>query len=107
VTEERAGRWLQSTVIPALTGMEVPAMSNHPTATSKGAWRILVLDPSHDDPMWVVATVVELADVRPASPADTAPGELTTRWVASRAGLARVELTQLRHATVWLVGEES
>jgi hypothetical protein len=68
VTEERAGRWLQSTVIPALTGTEVPAMSNHPTATSKGAWRILVLDPSHDDPMWVVATVVELADVRPASP---------------------------------------
>jgi hypothetical protein len=74
----------------------------HPT-TNKRAWRLLVLDPSHDDPMWVVATVVELADVRPASPADTALGELTTRWVASRAGLARVELTKLAHASVWRV----
>jgi hypothetical protein len=65
----------------------------------------LILDPSPDDPKWVVGTVVELADVRPASLADETPGELTARWVAGRAGLPAVALAPLTRARVWLVDE--
>ena len=31
-----------------------------------GPWRMLVLDPAGDDPHWLIVTVTDSADVRPA-----------------------------------------
>jgi len=67
-----------------------------------GPWRVLILDRDPDDPKWIVATVVELADVRPAGPG-AAVDEVTTAWVAGRAGLARAALTPLPGALAWRV----
>ena len=41
--------------------------SSTPPAVN-GPWRVLILDRDPDDPKWIVATVVELADVRPQAP---------------------------------------
>jgi hypothetical protein len=80
-------------------------MENHPTTTVRGPWRILVLDPDPADPKWIVATVVELADVRPAGPGAVLD-EVTAAWVGARAGLHRPALTRLRHADVWRIDEQ-
>jgi hypothetical protein len=64
---------------------------------------VLILDRDPDDPKWVLTTVVELADVRPAGP-DAALDEVTARWVSGRVGLA-LALTPLRGALAWRVDE--
>jgi len=69
-----------------------------------GPWTLLVLDPEPGDPKWIVATVVEMADVRPAAAADTAPDEVTARWVAGRRRVP-VALAQLPGARVWRVDQ--
>jgi hypothetical protein len=46
-------------------------VSHDPTTNgaSKGPWRLLVLDRTdRTDPKWVLATVTEPGDVRPAAP---------------------------------------
>jgi hypothetical protein len=81
-----------------------PSEHNGPRA---GPWRVLILDRSDGtdrDPKWIVATVADAGDVRPAAPTDQAPGELITRWAASRAGAAGVALVPLR-ASCWRVDE--
>jgi hypothetical protein len=70
----------------------------HPvTAARKGPWQLLVLDRSEPaDPRWLIATITGPADVRPASAADTAPGEMIAAWAGGA-------LTQLPRTTVWLI----
>ena len=80
-------------------------MGHDPTTTTRGPWRILVLDSDPADPKWIVATVVELADVRPAGPGAVLD-EVTAAWVGARAGLHRPALTRLRHADVWRIDEQ-
>ena len=48
--------------------------------------------------------MVEMADVRPAAAADTAPDEVTARWVAGRRRVP-VALAQLPGARVWRVDQ--
>jgi hypothetical protein len=77
----------------------------HPsTATPavNGLWRILIHDPEPADPKWLLATVAGPADVRPASPGETAPDQVTTQWVADCHGQP-VTLTRLPRASVWRV----
>jgi hypothetical protein len=77
---------------------------NNPSTTS-GPWRVLVLDRSdRSDPKWVLATVADPADVRPAGGADEAPDEVTTAWVRARNGDAP-ELTALPRALCWRVDD--
>jgi hypothetical protein len=70
-----------------------------------GAWRLLIHDPDPDDPKWILATVVELADVCPAQPAGSTPDDVTARWVTGRTR-APVTLTALPHARVWRADQE-
>jgi hypothetical protein len=74
-------------------------MPNHPTTTSNGPWRILVLDPDLIDRKWLIATVETPADVRPAG-ADAGVDEMTQQWVATETGVyrrrGRGELTPVR-----------
>jgi hypothetical protein len=78
---------------------------NHPTNTSLGRWRLLVLDADAADPKWLLCTVAEPADVRPAGPADTAPDDLTRAWVSARHGQPGVTLTALPRARAWRIDE--
>jgi hypothetical protein len=64
----------------------------------------MILDRDPDDPKWVVATVVEMADVRPAGPGAAVVDDTTAAWVASRAGRPAA-LTPLRGALAWRVDE--
>ena len=73
---------------------------------TKGPWRVLVLDPDPADPKWIVATVVELGDVRPADPVATVPDDVTRAWVASRCRRADSGLTPIRRALVWRIDEK-
>jgi hypothetical protein len=82
-------------------------MEENPTTTSTRPWRILVHDPDRTDAKFILTTVASPGDVRPADPAVAALDKVTTAWVAARHGLAHIALTQLRHATVWRVDEES
>ena len=41
-------------------------MENHPTTTTRGPWRVLILDRDPRDPKWILATVATPGDVRPA-----------------------------------------
>ena len=79
-------------------------MPNSTTASSGGPWQLLIHDPSHDDPKWVLCTVASPGDVRPAAHSPELD-EVTTRWVAARHGLAGVALEKLARATVWRVDE--
>jgi hypothetical protein len=80
----------------------MPDPSTTPSARS-GPWRILILDRDPADPKWLLATVADPGDVRPAGPGGT-PGEMTTAWVSTRYGLA-VVLTPLSGALAWSVDE--
>jgi hypothetical protein len=69
-------------------------------------WRLLILDRDDDDgdPRWLIATVTDPADVRPAGDderADGEPGERTREWAASRHAYPRLVLTALPSARVW------
>jgi len=79
-------------------------MSNSPTTTGNGPWRILVLDRDPTDPKWILATVGAPADVWPARPGATVD-EMTAAWVASASGLHRPALTPLPGALAWRVDE--
>lgn len=85
-------------------------MSNTPTTTTTGPWRILVFDPSDPaDPRWVLATVTMPSDVRPADVDDAGhrytnwPG--VTRWVRGQVGRSDVSLVPLDRALAWRVDE--
>jgi hypothetical protein len=56
------------------------------------------------DPLWVLCTVADPGDVRPAA-RDAHPDEMTTRWVSARHGLADIALTALPNPAVWRVDE--
>jgi hypothetical protein len=77
-------------------------------------WRVLILDPSRDDPIWLVATIVTPADVRPASPqhgGSSTPkdayalDEVTAAWAAAATGLERPSFTLMRGALCWRADE--
>jgi hypothetical protein len=81
-------------------------MGHDPTTTPRGPWRILVLDPDITDRKWLIATIAP-DGVRPASLATGADvDEITVRWVASAAGLARPVLTLMPGARAWRVDDE-
>ena len=54
--------------------------------SSASTWRILILDPDPADPKWLITTVAEPDDVRPAGPGDTALDDVTAAWVRDRVG---------------------
>jgi hypothetical protein len=74
-------------------------MPNDPSTSSRRpSWRLLVLDRSEpDDTRWLIATVAEPGDVRPAGPSDT-PDDVTRAWAGGT-------LTALRRARVWRIDE--
>jgi hypothetical protein len=71
-------------------------------------WRVLILDPSDDDPKWIIATVTAPTDVRAA--VMLANGRrygdwpAVTEWVRGQAG-SRVRLMPLT-AVVWRIDRE-
>jgi hypothetical protein len=67
-------------------------------------WRVLILDPEHGDPKWILATVATPGDVRPARDGDGVD-EVTERWVASASGLDQPALTPMPGAHLWRVDE--
>ena len=81
-------------------------MPNNPTTTTRGPWRLLVLDRDHTDPKWILAIVAAPDDVRPATGPGAELDQVTARWVATASGLYRPAFTALPHPQVWLVGEQ-
>jgi hypothetical protein len=82
-------------------------MSTIPPTTGNGLWRLLICDRDPTDPKWIVATVIELADVRPATDSMLAipdVDEVTARWVAGRVR-APIAFTRLVHPEVWRIDE--
>jgi hypothetical protein len=79
-------------------------MSENPTTTTAGPWRILVLDRDTADPKLILATVAAPADVEPW-PAGCDP-ETATGWLLTRTGLPAVTLTAMPGAQVWRVEPE-
>jgi hypothetical protein len=78
----------------------------HPsTATPavNGLWRILIHDPEPGDPKWLLASVGGPADVRPASPSENAPDEVTAAWVRARLGQPAAMLVVMPRALAWRV----
>jgi hypothetical protein len=78
-----------------------------PSPFSGGVWRVLVLDSSPDDPLWMIATVTLPSDVRPA---EMEPGgrryrnwEAVTEWVRAQVG-EHVSLVPLT-AVAWRIDE--
>lgn len=69
-----------------------------------GPWRVLVLDASGDDPKWLIATVTEPEDVRPALIQDGRYHEWdnVTTWVRRRVGRVRMVPSS---AIVWRIEE--
>jgi hypothetical protein len=78
-------------------------MRNSSTGSPNGRWRLLVLDRSEiGDARWLIVTVEQPADVRPADALDDEPNELVHAWVAARHG-SPVALTALPHAVCWRI----
>jgi hypothetical protein len=71
-----------------------------------GPWRILILDTSPDDPIWIIATVTVPSDVRPAVMEGRryADWPAVTEWVRGQVG-SRVRLVPLT-AVVWRIDRE-
>jgi hypothetical protein len=62
------------------------------------AWRVLLLDRSDPaDPLWVLCTVAEPGDVRPAGAGDT-PDDVTLAWAAGQG-----TLTPLPRVLAWRI----
>jgi hypothetical protein len=81
-------------------------MGHDPTTTTRGPWRILVLDPDITDRKWLMATIAP-DGVRPVSLATGVDvDEITVRWVASVAGLYRPSLTLMLGARAWRIDDE-
>ena len=72
--------------------------------TTSGPWRVLILDPDPADPKWLLATICQPGDVRPAGPGETELDEVTAAWVRSHNGEAPT-LTALPRALCWRVDE--
>jgi hypothetical protein len=89
---------------PALPPGADPAGDSIPAAP----WRVLILDPSGDDPKWIIATVTAPSDVRAA--VMLANGRrygdwpAVTEWVRGQLG-SRVRLVPLT-AVVWRIDRE-
>ena len=89
---------------PALPPGADPAGDSIPGAP----WRVLILDPSGDDPKWIIATVTAPSDVRAA--VMLANGRrygdwpAVTEWVRGQVG-SRVRLVPLT-AVVWRIDRE-
>jgi hypothetical protein len=81
-------------------------MSNTPTTTSGGPWRILLLDRG-DDPKWILCVVTLPDDVRPAvlDSAGRYTGWLAAAgWVAGLTGRPAT-LVPVADALAWRVDE--
>jgi hypothetical protein len=84
-------------------------MAHHFTDAPSGpAWRVLILDRDDpDDPRWLIATVADPEDVRPAEGSEgeldpfAEPGERTRAWVASRGSHPHITLHPLPSARCW------
>jgi hypothetical protein len=73
-------------------------------STGNGPWRLLILDPDPADPKWILATVAEPGDVRPASASETELDEVAAAWVRARNGQAHT-LTRMPGALCWRVDD--
>jgi hypothetical protein len=75
---------------------------NDPSTLPGGPWRLLALDPDHggDDPKWMLATITDPGDVRPAAPGETVTD--VASWVNSRYGTPYT-LTRLPGARCWRI----
>ena len=82
-------------------------MNDAPTSAtaSNGPWRILILDPDPADPKWIVTTVADSGDVRPAEPGETAPDEVTAAWVNARLHRPAAALAAMPRVLAWRIGE--
>ena len=80
-------------------------MSN--LAPSGDPWRLLILDRDPADPKLILATVVELADVRPAWPGITPPDAMAeaVAWMRGRLVDPRPTLEPMPHVSVWRVDQ--
>jgi hypothetical protein len=70
-----------------------------------GAWRVLVLDRDPADPKWIIGTVVEFADVRPAdldAEGKVKDWDEVMRWAADRAG-GPVALASVDRPLAWRI----
>ena len=73
-------------------------MTNDPTTTPSGPWRMLILDPDREDPKWVIARVEGPDDVMPANLLAAGPDAGIRVWAGG-------ELTEVRRARVWRIDE--
>ena len=83
-------------------------MAEQEATGTRRPWQVLVLDPSGDDPKWLILTVNEGSDVR-AAVMDAgrrryAEWRAVTEWVRGRIG-QRVRLGPVS-ATVWRIDIE-
>jgi hypothetical protein len=74
------------------------------SSTTSGQWKLLLLDTDPADPKWLLATVAEPGDVRPARPGENTLDEVTDAWVRARVGHPAA-LTAMPHALTWRVDE--
>jgi hypothetical protein len=76
--------------------------------STRGPWRVLILDPSGDDPKWIIATVTAPSDVRAAVMLTNGrrygDWPAVTEWVRGQVG-SRVRLVPLT-AVVWRIDRE-
>lgn len=72
--------------------------------TTSGPWRLLILDPDPADPKWLLCTVCQPGDVRPAAPGEATPDDVAAAWLRARNGGAHT-LTALPGAICWRVDE--
>jgi hypothetical protein len=76
--------------------------------STRGPWRVLILDRSGDDPKWIIATVTAPSDVRAAvmQPGGRLYGDwpAVTEWVRGQVG-SRVRLVPVA-AIVWRIDRE-
>ena len=76
---------------------------------SNGPWRLLILDSTPDDPMWIIATITLPTDVRPAA-IDRGSGryldwDAAVSWVRDQVtGAGPVSLVPIS-AVAWRVDE--
>ena len=80
-------------------------MRNDPTTTPAGPWRILILDPDPADPKWLLATIAEPDDVRPARCGETGLDEVTAAWVRARLHRPAAALAAIPRVLAWRLGE--
>jgi hypothetical protein len=82
--------------------MHDPVSTPIPAATP---WRLLILDPDRDDPLWIVATVTIASDVLPAAvdpDGHCLDWEQAAEWVRAQVG-QDVGLSPIAGALCWRV----